>query len=95
MSNQLAIKTPCFRSILGGCIRGHLQIEKKIDYIMIEERWSSSIQNVTTNRDADCDTDHELLVATLKIRLKCKKKKNQTCQYAIMYKTIVKISKFQ
>ena len=41
---------------------------------MIEKRWSSSIQNVTTKRDADCDTDHEFLVATLKIRLKCKKK---------------------
>ena len=45
-----------------------------IDYIMIEKRWSSSIQNVTTKRDADCNADHELLVATLKIRLKCKKK---------------------
>ena len=33
-----------------------------------------TLLNVTTKRDADCDTDHELLVATLKIRLKCKKK---------------------
>ena len=30
MSNQLAIKkTPCFRNILGGCIRGHLQMGKQ------------------------------------------------------------------
>ena len=55
--------------------------KNQIDYIMIEKRWSSSIQNVTTKRDADCDTDHELLVATLKIRLKCKKKTDLPIRY--------------
>ena len=57
--------------------------KNQIDYIMIEKRWSSSIQNVTTKRDADCDTDHELLVATLKIRLKCKKKTDLPIRYNV------------
>ena len=58
-----------------------MKTKNQIDYIMIEKRWSSSIQNVTTKRDADCDTDHELLVATQKIRLKCKKKTDLPIRY--------------
>ena len=57
--------------------------KNQIDYIMIEKRWSSSIQNVTTKRDADCDTDHKRLVATLKIRLKCKKKTDLPIRYNV------------
>ena len=57
--------------------------KNQIDYVMIEKRWSSSIQNVTTKRDADCDTDHKRLVATLKIRLKCKKKTDLPIRYNV------------
>ena len=57
--------------------------QKTKSIIMIEKRWSSSIQNVTTKRVADCDTDHELLVATLKIRLKCKKKTDLPIRYNV------------
>ena len=40
---------------------------------MIEKRWATKLQDITTRPSADCDTDHELLVVTLKLKLKCKK----------------------
>ena len=55
----------------------------QIDYIMIEKRWSSTIQDVTTKPNADCDTDHELLVATMKLKLKCKKKVTRHVRYDV------------
>ena len=86
MSNQLAIKNTMFQKHprrLYTWTSPDGKTKNKIDYIMIEKRWSSSIQNVTTKRDADCDTDHELLVATLKIRLKCKKKTDLPIRYNV------------
>ena len=43
----------------------------QIDYILYGQRWRSSIQSAKTRPGADCDSDHELLVA--KFRLKSKK----------------------
>src|SRR6218665_1449914 len=42
----------------------------QIDYILINKRWKSTIRDVRTKPGADCGTDHELLVATLKTKLK-------------------------
>ena len=88
MSNQLAIKNTMFQKHLRRLYTWTSpdgKTKNQIDYIMIEKRWSSSIQNVTTKRDAGCDTDHELLflVATLKIRLKCKKKTDLPIRYNV------------
>jgi len=44
--------------------------KNQIDYILINKRWKSTIQDVRTKPGADCGTDHELLVATLKTKLK-------------------------
>jgi len=41
----------------------------QIDYISIAQRWKTSLTNCRTYPGADCDTDHQLLVATLKVRL--------------------------
>ena len=41
----------------------------QIDYISIAQRWKTSLMNCRTYQGADCDTDHQLLVATLKVRL--------------------------
>jgi len=41
----------------------------QIDYISIAQRWKTSLMNCHTYPGADCDTDHRLLVATLKVRL--------------------------
>ena len=43
------------------------------DYILCSQRWRSSIQSAKTRPGADCGSDHELLIA--KFRLKLKKSK--------------------
>ena len=43
----------------------------QIDYIICSQRWRSSIQSTKTRPGAECGSDHELLIA--KIRLKLKK----------------------
>ena len=47
------------------------QYWNQIDYILCSQRWISSIQSAKTRQGADCGSDHELLTA--KIRLKLKK----------------------
>ena len=44
------------------------QHQNWIDYILCSQRWRSSIQSAETRPEADCGTDHELLIA--KFRLK-------------------------
>jgi len=41
----------------------------QIDYISVAQRWKTSLMNCRTYPGTDCDTDHQLLVATLKVRL--------------------------
>ena len=45
--------------------------QNQIDYILCSQRWRSSIQSTKTRLGADCGSNHELLIA--KIRLKLKK----------------------
>ena len=45
-----------------------------IDYILIQKRWRSMVKSAKTMRGADCGTDHELLVATIQVKLKKTKK---------------------
>ena len=47
------------------------QHRNQIDYILCSQRWRSSIQSAKTRLGADCGSDHEILIA--KIRLKLKK----------------------
>ena len=47
------------------------QYQNQIDYILCSQRWRSTIQSVKTRLGADCGSDHELLIA--KVRLKLKK----------------------
>jgi len=41
----------------------------QIDYILIEQKWKTSMMNCRTYPGADCDSENQLLVATLKVRL--------------------------
>ena len=41
----------------------------QIDYISIAQRWKTGLMNCRTYPGADCDTEHQLLMATLKVRL--------------------------
>ena len=47
------------------------QTKKMIDYVMISGRWRSSITNCRTYRSAELgNTDHRMVVATLRLRLR-------------------------
>ena len=40
------------------------------DYILRSQRWISSIQSAKTRRGPDCGSDHELLIAKFRLKLK-------------------------
>ena len=42
----------------------------QIDYILCGQRWRSSIQSSKTRLGADCGSDHELLIAKLRLKLR-------------------------
>ena len=44
--------------------------QNQIDYILCSQRWRSSIQSTKIRPGADCDSDHELLIAKFRLKLK-------------------------
>ena len=46
------------------------QHQNQIDYILRSQRWRGSIQPAKTRPGADCRTDHELLIAKFRLKLK-------------------------
>ena len=46
------------------------QYWNQIDYILCSQRWRSSIQSAKTRPGADCGSDHELLIAKFRLKLK-------------------------
>ena len=55
------------------------QYQNQIDYILCSQRWRNSIRSAKTRPGAGCDSDHELLIA--KFRLKLKKVGKTTRQF--------------
>ena len=53
-------------------------VRNQIDFITVQSRWKSSIINCHKLPGADCGTDHQLLVAIWKLRLKRIKKDTDT-----------------
>jgi exonuclease III len=53
----------------------------QIDYIMIKNRWATSVQATYTLPGADCGSDHELLVSKIKVKLKKSKRNEMTFRY--------------
>ena len=47
-----------------------IQHQHQIDYILCSQRWRSSIQSSKTRPGADCGSDHELLIAKFRFKLK-------------------------
>ena len=46
------------------------QYQTQIDYILCSQRRRSSIQSAKTRLEADCSSDHEFLIAKLRLKLK-------------------------
>ena len=46
------------------------QHQSQIDYIPCSQRWRSSTQSTKTRPGADCGSDHELLIAKFRLKLK-------------------------
>ena len=46
------------------------QYQNQIDYILCSQRWRGSIQSAKTRAGVDCGSDHELLSAKFRIKLK-------------------------
>ena len=42
----------------------------QIDYILCSQRWRGSIRSAKTRPEADCGSDHELLIAKFRLKLK-------------------------
>jgi len=53
----------------------------QIDYIMCNNRWRSAIQAMRTLPGADCGTDHELLMAEIRVKLRKSKRKCAPTRY--------------
>ena len=46
------------------------QYHNQTDYVLCSQRWKSSIQSTKTRPGADCGSDHELLIAKFRFKLK-------------------------
>ena len=46
------------------------QHQNQIDYIVCSQRWRSSVQSAKTRLGAECGSDHELLIAKFRLKLK-------------------------
>ena len=46
------------------------QHRNQIDSVLCSQRWRSSIQSAKTSLGADCGSDHELLIAKFRLKLK-------------------------
>ena len=57
------------------------QHRKQIDYILCSQRWRSSIQSTKTRPGADCCSDHELLIAKFRLKLKTVGKTSRPFRY--------------
>ena len=57
------------------------QYRNQIDYILCSQRWRSSIQSAKTRLGADCDSDHELLIAKFRLKLKKVEKTTRPFRY--------------
>ena len=44
--------------------------QNQTDYVLCSQRWRSSIQSATTRLGAACGSDHELLIAKFRLKLK-------------------------
>ena len=57
------------------------QHQNQTDYILCSQRWRSSIQSAKTRPVTDCGSDHELLIAKFRLKLKKVGKTTRSFRY--------------
>ena len=57
------------------------QHRNQVDCILCSQKWRSSIQSAKTRPGADCGSDHELLIAKFRIKLKKVEKTSRPFRY--------------
>ena len=57
------------------------QYRNQTDYILSSQRWRSSIQSAKTRLGGDCGSDHELLIAKFRLKLKKVGKTTRSFRY--------------
>ena len=57
------------------------QNQNQTDYIFCSQRWRSSIQSTEIRLRADCGSDHELLIAKFRLKLKKVEKTTRPFRY--------------
>ena len=57
------------------------QYQNQTDYILCSQKWRSSIQSAKTRLGADCGSDHELLIAKFRLKLKKVEKTTRPFRY--------------
>ena len=70
------------------------QHQNQIDYILCSQRWKSSIQSAKTRLGADCGSDHEILIAKFRLKLKKVGKTTRPFRYdlkKILYDSTVEV----
>ena len=61
----------------------NVQHLNQIDYILCSQRWRSSIQSAKRRLGADCGSDHELLIAKFRLKLKKVGKTTRPLRYEL------------
>ena len=57
------------------------QYQNQVDYILCSQRWRNSIESTTTRPGADCGSNHELLIAKFRLKLRKVEKITRPCRY--------------
>ena len=57
------------------------QHRNQTDYILCSQRWKSTIQSAKTRPGAECGSDHKLLIATFRLKLKKVRKTTRPFMY--------------
>ena len=55
--------------------------QNQIDYILCIQRWRSTIHSAKTRPGADCGSDHELIIAKFRLKLKKVGKTTRSFRY--------------
>ena len=59
------------------------QYQNQINYILCSQRWRNTIQSAKTRPGADCGSDHQLLIAKFRLKLKKVGKTTRSFRYDI------------